>query len=372
MSTKYTYSISTDFPNGKLEEDRLIQEIAASAIIIAFNHISTSGDVCDVWFKAVLSSSDETILDGLVAAHSGEPLPDPTTSDGKPIFHLDAPAEADGKPVYVMSPSTEGFYTWLTARGDDLSPTPPSSGRGEGQKIYLSWDGTEDPWPATKEAVLDWCEPIELHDGHINFDPTKWGFEDEWSFFVRLPANTVEANGGGTGNCNVAMVQQLTPWSSETAYSPGDLVTHEGINYACILASTDDEPPNATYWAMTLNIIVPAAGDGAFDIDLNEAVPTPCGNDENGYWNIADKWTETIVPNAVGPIKGTWNLFDFSNEMYFMKNLNCGDPRGIWDIDAYKAEWISSRWKLVFKCTRASPGAGEIGGDLMCFRPGAL
>lgn len=280
------------------------------------------------------------------------------------------PIEDDGKPVHVMSPATEGLYTWLTARGDDLDPTPPSSGRGEGAKIHLTWDGYED-LPSTKEVVLDWMEPIELHDGHMNFDPTKWGFADEWSFLVRLPASAPTPNGSGTGNCNLAMVQQLTPWDSGTSYSPGDLVTNSGLNYACISPHTNQEPPNATYWVNMLNIIIPAAGDGAFDIDLDTAVPSPCGNDEAGFWNITDKWTEEITPNA-GPVLGSWNLFDFSNDMFFMKNLNCGDPRGIWDLDAYKAEWISSRWKLVFKCTRASSGAAEIGGDLMCFRPGAL
>jgi hypothetical protein len=119
-----------------------------------------------------------------------------------------------------------------------------------------------------------------------------------------------------------------------------------------------------------MHIIVPAAGDGTHDIDLDAAVPAPCGNDEDGYWDLTDKWAETIVPNAAA-VKGTWNLYDFQIEMFFMKNLNCGDPRGIWDLDAYKAEWISSRWKLVFKCTRVTAGAAEIGGDLMCFRPGA-
>jgi hypothetical protein len=241
-----------------------------------------------------------------------------------------SPKEPDGKPVYVMSPATEGLYTWLTARGDDLNPTPPSSGRGEGQKIYLSWDGSEDE-EATKEVVLDWMESIELHDGHMNFDPTKWGFADEWSFFVRLPANTPEVNEGGTGNCNLIAI-------------PG----------------TED----------TMHIIVPAAGDGTHDIDLEEAIPAPCGNDEDGYWDIEDVWHDEVTPNAE-PVKGTWNLYDFQNDMYFMKNLNCGDPRGIWDLDAYKAEWVSRHWKLVFKVTRVTEGAAEIGGDMMCFRPGA-
>lgn len=73
-SVKYTYSISTDFPNGKVATDRLTEEIRASAIITALDAIVTSGDNCDVWFKDALSSGDETILDGIVAVHSGESL----------------------------------------------------------------------------------------------------------------------------------------------------------------------------------------------------------------------------------------------------------------------------------------------------------
>jgi hypothetical protein len=72
---KYTYSIQDDFPNHLVATDRLLQEIAASAIVTALDRIDTAGDDCDVWFKAALSQGDETILDGLVAAHSGTPLP---------------------------------------------------------------------------------------------------------------------------------------------------------------------------------------------------------------------------------------------------------------------------------------------------------
>jgi hypothetical protein len=279
------------------------------------------------------------------------------------------PIEPDGKPVYVMSPSTEGLYTWLTSRGDDLNPTPPASGRGTGNKIYLSWDGTEE-FPSTKEVVLDWCEGIELHDGHMNWDPSNWGFVDEWNFFVRLPANVPIFNSGGAGNCNIAKVTDFTPWSSETAYSVDDLVSHNGMNFVCISAHTNQEPPNATYWATTYNIIVPAAGDGYWDLDLDEAIPTPAGKNEDSYWDILDKWNDVVTPLAALE-KAKWNLFDFQTEMFFMRNLNCGDPRGIWDLDAYKAEWISRHWKLVFRCTRHSSGAAELGGDMMCFRPGA-
>jgi|688.fasta_scaffold08511_5 hypothetical protein len=43
-----------------------------------------------------------------------------------------------------------------------------------------------------------------------------------------------------------------TAWSSVTAYVLGDLVSYLGVNYYCVLAHTNQTPPNATYWyAMT-------------------------------------------------------------------------------------------------------------------------
>lgn len=39
-------------------------------------------------------------------------------------------------------------------------------------------------------------------------------------------------------------------WSSLTTYSPGNLVTQAGNYYLCIQASTNNQPPNATYWTL--------------------------------------------------------------------------------------------------------------------------
>ena len=79
-STKYEYSVSTDFPNHQVGIDKLTSQVAGSAIVTALVRIDTSGDVCDIWFEAELSSGDETILDGLVAVHDGAP-PDWPVSD---------------------------------------------------------------------------------------------------------------------------------------------------------------------------------------------------------------------------------------------------------------------------------------------------
>lgn len=224
------------------------------------------------------------------------------------------PEEPDGKPVVVMSPSTEGWMTWFTGAGDDLSPTPPASGRGDGQKLEIDFAG-----PETKEVAIQMLEPVEIHDGQLCWDPALWTKADRWSFFVRMPA-TVTTPNAGLGNCN--------------------LVDLGGYN-----------------------LIVPAAGDGSHDIDLAQAVPVPM---TGGYWD-ANHATGVVTP-SVTPGKADWGLFDVQIQSYFMKNMGLGNPLGIFDIDTYKAEWISERWKLVLEVVRATAGAADVSGWLMFFR----
>ena len=66
----YSYSISTDFPNAQVSLNNLQTDIRASAIVTALDYISSEGDTVSIVFKAAISSSDQTILDGLVANHN--------------------------------------------------------------------------------------------------------------------------------------------------------------------------------------------------------------------------------------------------------------------------------------------------------------
>ena len=78
-ATKYTYSISSDFPNQKVNSEKLTQQIEASAIATALDYVNTDGDECDIWFADALSGGDETLLDGIVASHDGGPPVYPVT-----------------------------------------------------------------------------------------------------------------------------------------------------------------------------------------------------------------------------------------------------------------------------------------------------
>ena len=76
-STKYTYSVANDTLNAKLDGSALKKEIQDSAIVTALDFINISGDVLDVWTKDALSTGDETLLDGIVADHIGDPVVEP-------------------------------------------------------------------------------------------------------------------------------------------------------------------------------------------------------------------------------------------------------------------------------------------------------
>jgi len=72
-ATKYSYSVSGDFPNQKVNPTSLKNEIEASSIAITFGYVFVKGDVCDLWFDDVLSTEDQLTLDGVVAAHQATP-----------------------------------------------------------------------------------------------------------------------------------------------------------------------------------------------------------------------------------------------------------------------------------------------------------
>lgn len=72
--TCYTKSLSSDFPNGKVNTSLLTTEIGSSSISISLSHIDTEGDNCYISFKDVLSPEDESTLNNIVDFHTGENL----------------------------------------------------------------------------------------------------------------------------------------------------------------------------------------------------------------------------------------------------------------------------------------------------------
>jgi hypothetical protein len=320
-ATKYSYSISSDFPNHKVSTDRLTLEIQQSQIVVALDYINTSGDDCDIWFKDALSSGDETILDGVVANHSGEPLAQPpaqttlAASDGTPVDI------SNNRMLVVNFPADFGANLWITGRGDDIT----NGIRGRGDELRMSFDDVVRGGVAEEKHVdIQFMERIQLHDGHLDVPvPTDWSIYDEWDFGTLLEATAVTPNGGNTGNCN--------------------LVPMAGGAY---------------------NAIIPAAGDGEYDVDLDVAVPVPS---LGGGWDYDYKTDVLAFPSD--PANTEFALLDIPIQAYVQiaVNMPCS-PTGIFDFDAYDTQEISPRWKIRFTVRKKSDGPGDVAGWIVGFR----
>lgn len=315
-ATKYTYSISTDFPNHVVATDRLLVEVRASAIVTAVDYINTSGDDCDIWFKADLSSGDKTLLDGIVAAHSGEPMPAEssrvviTSQGGAPVDI------ANNRMLVVPFPADFGANLWLCGRGDDTQ----SQSRGTGTPLSMTFTG-----PDEQTVDLQFMEQVQLHDGQLFVqDYSGWDLGDEWSLGVIIPATVATPNLGNTGNCNVVDSGQ------------------------------------------GFNIVVPAAGDGAYDIDMSTAAPVPMGG---GYWDY-DYYSNVLSPSAT-PGSASYMLLDVPILSYSHRNVPIPWHRtGLFDFDAYDAVRISPRWMIRWTVKKVSAGAGKVAGWIVVFRQG--
>jgi len=79
----YSYTISTTFPPGGVGIPRLVKEIVDSSIVPLLANIEkdVDNDSISITFVSVLSTSEQTVLDGIVATHGG-PYPATTKAKG--------------------------------------------------------------------------------------------------------------------------------------------------------------------------------------------------------------------------------------------------------------------------------------------------
>ena len=316
--TKYTHSITSDF-GGAFDPDNWESEIRgeSSGVLVQLDHVKRAGDVIDTWFKDVLTAGEITALDALPAAHDSVPSfpPDqvelagaPKTSDGKIIFQP-AVFRGDQNPVYVGA-------------ADDFA----AGARGSGYEFLVQQAEDSDGTP----HVYEWqfIDAVYIFSGEAKcFN----GVAGDWvNFSLVAPGSVKVANGGGLGNCNA-------------------VPTGAGSN-----------------------VLVPAAGDGGYDVNLTEAananlnakpqgcpakvtkaVPVPAFADDgtpNGYWDW-DEETGAITASST-PGAAPWNLFDAEITLNrWVNRLQLWSPEATHGI-AYKmqiptkAKKILPHWKF--------------------------
>jgi len=304
-STNYNFTISTAFPNAKVDSDKLATQLRSSAIITALDYVATADGVCSVWFKDALSSGDQTLLGAVVAAHdgvSGEPDPIPVVgySGANP-----APIAADGKPFVLPNSFPGEVLLNFAGVSDKLSPAE----RFGGDLFGLTQAGQ-----GTQTFTIDLLDGIFLAGGHIDWDGGSYGS----SIYMELtaPASTTKAPAtANQGNCNLVPI------------------------------------------GGGLHIIVPAAGNGAYDLDV--AIPIPATNDETneqtGYWTYSEPWVGKGSTTPGVPQHSKYNLYDFPLELAHFTKLHLMLDTGQRDMvaPAIKPKWILPEWKMKVAVTNA-------------------
>jgi len=213
--TTYTYSISTDFPNGRVEPGVLASEIMASSIVTALDSVGTVGDDCNITFKDPLSTADESTLNGLVAAHQGDAPP----SEVQQVAGTVTVEQATGTSLQTQ---IEGKGTAGSPSGGVVSV----QGVGSGTPQPISVDSLPLPSGAATETSLgtDGAAPPSIPGTGIR----GWLRSIYDTVVARLPVSLV----GGRLDAN------LGAWLGSTAPAVGQKTSANSI--PAVLAS--DQP----------------------------------------------------------------------------------------------------------------------------------
>lgn len=241
--------------------DRLTREVQHSPIIIALDHMDFTSPNLDIYFRDTLSETDETILNELVAAHSGLPLPDNTPF---PVTTTN-PKTPDGRDYIATNRIGPGFTLYPTGAGDNIA----NGTYGNGPDVLLTM--------AAPTQVFQMLNNWYVVGGHTVWEGAN--LDDYFNGWIVAPATTgITANGGGTGNHD----KYAIPGTGGTAHMMIPNLNNTGA-YDLNLAGTLTNCP--TILSATP---VPSAGGGGwydFNSDTNVLTVNPS---HNGNFNLYD------------------------------------------------------------------------------------
>lgn len=207
------------------------------------------------------------------------------------------PKGSDGTPANLPCLFPTGVYLYLAGAGDGETE------RGAGGPFALSSDTAGD---STLEwSYLDW---VLIAGGGLSFSGAAIG--DYATMEIYAPATAVTPSGGGTGNCNLV---------------------DPGVGAAIL--------------------IVPAAGNGAYDVDLSDCSPVPAWNTVTGVCSGFFEWDKPNTGKgtiSVGtPQAAHFNLFAVNIPLIRFANKLPLLGEGVLDfnIPAVEPKVIMPHWK---------------------------
>jgi hypothetical protein len=285
-ATKYTYSISTDFINQIVATDRLSIEISDSAIVTALDYINTSGDDCDIWFKDTLSGGDETILDGLVAVHTGEALP----NDGLSVV-LVHPKEklthgyttSSGSVLTVMRATA---YTQQTsdAQRSLVSSSASDNLAGAGARtIQITYYDQDMNGPYIEIVDMDGTNPVNTVNSNICYIE-KFEVETVGNQLSNVGTITLKAAiaGGGATIGTIAAGDGTTYWAhhyvsaDKTMYLVSFMGTTKGMNTGALeIRKTNPIDVNKPECSVTPKLRIPPGTSNCFNFSVPITITGP-------------------------------------------------------------------------------------------------
>jgi len=301
----YNYSVTGDFPANAVAVDRLTLEVRQSTIAVALDGITVSADDVTVAFKAALSGAEQSVLDAVVAAHSGVALPNPVSSNGIPKVVL------DGQENRVQVVGRKGSE-FIQATHDFSDPTTWYSESVRVVEVLTNPSADGVTWVSSKK---NWINPLhpKLHHALRVVEEGKAAVGDQWGYLPQVRVGGV--------------VQEPRPRRASDWSLGGDYVI-DHLNGVVTFQSAPAQTPQATfhYAEGSALVLAPKAGK-RIEIEMAEV-----------------QWSADA---------------DFNCEI--VQEVQVPDGQGGWVV--YERTFYQSFWAILLEARGSFPKQGPVGGS---------
>jgi len=163
MSAVYNYSLSGDFTSGAKAQQLHSEVLAEAGITTALEgiHIDEDADTVDIYFTVAISPAEETLLDGVVAAHT-------------PINDIEV-SFSDGQILVSVDDTTAGYLITKTVAGSGITLTELNNGGDE--DLQISANNTSNIWNANQIQNIPVNATGITDDDYLIYNSTSAQFE---------------------------------------------------------------------------------------------------------------------------------------------------------------------------------------------------
>lgn len=119
--------------------------------------------------------------------------------------------------------------------------------------------------------------------------------------------------GGGGGLLFLGILDPIGPWDSGTTYQKGDVVSHDGSSYIAKVETTNNEPPNDTYWVILAEQGEPGTGDMEASVYDPQAIAADAFDTDNHTDGTTNKVFTATEKTKLSNIEASADVTDAGN-----------------------------------------------------------